>query len=69
MPKSGSHELEESRMSTEKNSGSTAVKLDDALVSVTRLFLDTAPVIYFVEKNPTYLDRVQEISIGLTKAR
>jgi predicted nucleic acid-binding protein len=36
-------------------------KIDDALVGVTRLFLDTSPVIYFVETNPTYVDRVDEI--------
>jgi predicted nucleic acid-binding protein len=37
------------------------VKIDDALRGVTRLFLDTAPVIYFVEQNPNYADRVNEI--------
>lgn len=32
-----------------------------ALSGVTMLFLDTAPVIYFVEQNPTYAHRVNEI--------
>jgi predicted nucleic acid-binding protein len=37
------------------------VKIDDALRGVARLFLDTAPVIYFVEQNPTYADRVNDL--------
>jgi predicted nucleic acid-binding protein len=35
--------------------------INEALQGVTRLFLDTAPVIYFVEKNPHYLERVQPV--------
>jgi hypothetical protein len=30
------------------------VKIDSALQNITHLFLDTAPVIYYVEKNPHY---------------
>ena len=30
----------------------------EAFNSVSRLFLDTAPVIYYVERNPAYLDIV-----------
>lgn len=37
------------------------MKISDALQNVTTLFLDTAPVIYLVEKNPIYLDRVAAI--------
>lgn len=37
------------------------MKISDALRDVTHLFLDTAPVIYFVEKHPTYLDLVAPI--------
>jgi predicted nucleic acid-binding protein len=37
------------------------VKLVDALRGVTRLFLDTAPVIYFVERNPSYTALVSAI--------
>ncbi len=33
--------------------------LADAFDGVARLFLDTAPVIYYVERNPAYLDIVQ----------
>lgn len=33
----------------------------EALADVKRLFLDTAPLIYFVEKHPVYLDRCREI--------
>lgn len=32
--------------------------ISDALDGVSRLFLGTAPVIYFVERNPAYLDLV-----------
>jgi predicted nucleic acid-binding protein len=35
------------------------MNINDALHGITRLFLDTAPIIYFVEKNPYYFDRVQ----------
>jgi predicted nucleic acid-binding protein len=37
------------------------VTVTDALRGVTRLFLDTAPVIYFVERNPTYTTRVDQV--------
>ena len=37
------------------------MKIDDALVGVSSILLDTAPVIYFIEKNPTYFDRSCEI--------
>ncbi len=30
------------------------MKLDDALKNISRLAFDTAPIIYFVEANPTY---------------
>jgi hypothetical protein len=38
------------------------MKLEDALVGVTRLFLDTAPVVYLVEENPTFLPIVLPIN-------
>lgn len=38
-----------------------SVKLAAALQGVTRLFLDTAPVIYYVERNPTYTALVDDI--------
>jgi PIN domain len=37
------------------------MKITERLQTVARLFLDTAPVIYYVEKNPYYLGRVQVI--------
>ncbi|GAB4292739.1 MAG: hypothetical protein Fur0025_28590 [Oscillatoriaceae cyanobacterium] len=37
------------------------MKIDDALSGVSLLFLDTAPVIYFVERNPSFVDRVDPI--------
>lgn len=36
----------------------SAVKVADALTGITRLFLDTAPIIYLVERNPQYFDVV-----------
>lgn len=36
------------------------IRLDDALVGVQRLGLDTAPFIYFVERNPAYINLVRE---------
>jgi predicted nucleic acid-binding protein len=38
-----------------------AKKSDDILKNVRRIFLDTAPVIYFVEKNEQFLDSVKTI--------
>jgi predicted nucleic acid-binding protein len=37
------------------------MKISIALQNVTRLFLDTAPIIYLIEKNPSYFDRVEAI--------
>jgi predicted nucleic acid-binding protein len=38
-----------------------SVKVADALQGVATLFLDTAPVIYYVERNPTYAALVDDI--------
>ncbi|MEO8286954.1 MAG: PIN domain-containing protein [Chloroflexota bacterium] len=37
------------------------MKVSDALVGVSNIFLDTSPVIYFVEGDPRYLDVVKNI--------
>jgi predicted nucleic acid-binding protein len=37
------------------------MKIDDALNGVSALGFDTAPLIYFVERNPTYLDVMRTI--------
>jgi predicted nucleic acid-binding protein len=37
------------------------MRISDALAGVSRLFLDTAPVIYFVERNPQFVDFVDPI--------
>ena len=37
------------------------MKISDALQNLTYLFLDTAPLIYYVENNPTYTRRVQTV--------
>ena len=37
------------------------IRLDDALGNITTLGFDTAPFIYFIERHPTYIDRVRAI--------
>ncbi len=37
------------------------MNLADSLDSIHRIFLDTAPVIYFVEKNPSFASKVQDV--------
>lgn len=37
------------------------MKVSAALQNATRLFLDTAPVVYLVEKHPVYLRRIEAI--------
>jgi predicted nucleic acid-binding protein len=37
------------------------VKISAALLGVSRLCIETAPLIYFVEQNPLYIDRVRAI--------
>ncbi|MDF5722306.1 MAG: PIN domain-containing protein [Rhizonema sp. PD37] len=37
------------------------MKITDSLEGVTRLFLDTAPVIYFVEQHPQYFAAAREV--------
>jgi predicted nucleic acid-binding protein len=37
------------------------MKIDEALRGVNRLFLDTAPVVYFVEQNSEFIARVEPI--------
>lgn len=38
--------------------GSSSVRLDIALRDITRLGIDSAPLIYLVEKHPIYVDRM-----------
>ena len=42
------------------------MKIDEALGAVSRLAFDTAPIIYFVEANPTYDSLVSNIIEGRT---
>jgi len=37
------------------------MRIEEALTGVSRLFLDTAPVIYFVEQNPQFVEQVDPI--------
>lgn len=39
----------------------SAISISKAISGVERLFLDTAPLIYFLEENIVYLDRVKTI--------
>ncbi|MEO5951313.1 MAG: PIN domain-containing protein [Chloroflexia bacterium] len=43
------------------------MRVADALQSTTLVFLDTAPVIYFVEKNPQYISVVEIIFDSIDK--
>lgn len=45
------------------------MKLVEQLESVRQIFLDTAPVIYFVEKNPDYLEKSQAIFSRLDEGK
>lgn len=45
------------------------MKLDEALIGVARLGIDTAPFIYFLERNPIYVDRVRDIFKRITQGR
>jgi predicted nucleic acid-binding protein len=40
---------------------SSVTPIDEALAGVSRLGLDTAPIIYLVEDNPLYIDRILTI--------
>ena len=37
------------------------MQLDDALTDITALGVDTSPVIYFVERHPSYVDLMREV--------
>lgn len=41
------------------------LNITTALQQTTRLFLDTAPIIYFVERNPAYIDLVRPVFYGI----
>jgi predicted nucleic acid-binding protein len=43
------------------------VKLSDALRGINHLCIETAPFIYFVERNPTYIDRMRAVFQMLDK--
>jgi len=45
------------------------MKLVKQLESVRRIFLDTAPVIYFVEQNPDYLEQSQAVFSRLDEGK
>jgi predicted nucleic acid-binding protein len=42
------------------------VKIADALLGMKELYIETAPFIYFVEQNPTYVNRMREIFRQIT---
>lgn len=37
------------------------MKIDDALVGIDRLYIETTPLIYLVERNVTYIERVRSV--------
>jgi predicted nucleic acid-binding protein len=41
--------------------GRTSLKIRDALQGIQRLYTDTAPLIYYVEENPTYVSRMDVV--------
>ncbi len=45
------------------------MKLQTAFLDVSRVFLDTAPVIYYVENNPAYTDVTKIIFDGIDSGR
>ena len=45
------------------------MKVAAALQGISRLFLDTAPVIYLVEKNPVYLEVVREVFAAIDQGQ
>jgi len=45
------------------------MKISSCLENAQRIFLDTAPVIYFVEKNPIYLGKVEIVFKRLDEGR
>lgn len=45
------------------------MKLAEQLDSIKQVFLDTAPVIYFVEKNPDFSEKVQSVFSRLDDAK
>lgn len=42
--------------------GAVVMSIDDALHGTTRLFIDTAPLIYLIERHPVYFPVVQEVA-------
>ena len=42
------------------------MKIDDALLNINFIGLDTSPFIYFVEQNPLYVDVMREIFKSIT---
>ncbi|EAW44287.1 hypothetical protein PN465_07505 [Nodularia spumigena CS-584] len=49
------------------------MKISEALVGVYHIFIDTAPVIYFVERNPQFVNLVdpifERLETGMTEKR
>jgi predicted nucleic acid-binding protein len=41
--------------------GSASVKISKVLTGVTRLYIEAAPLIYYVEEHPKYVDRMESI--------
>lgn len=49
--------------------GCASVILNEALADIRRLYLETPPIIYFVEENPIYIDRMMVIMEAASRAQ
>ena len=49
--------------------GSSPVRIDSALRDVGRLYVETAPFIYYIEENSTYITRMDQIMAAQLRAR
>ena len=45
--------------------GSSPVRINSALRDVGRLYVETAPFIYYIEENPTYITRMDQIMAAI----
>lgn len=48
--------------------GRPTVTIVEALKDVTRLYIETAPLIYYVEENPTYIARMDAVMEAIEKS-
>jgi hypothetical protein len=54
-------------MNSARSGSAIPMRLDESLAATTHLFLDTSPLIYFVEANPRYDRLVTDIFRRVTR--